>query len=230
MRSDDVDAVVEVFRFGKIHVRDVHVSDAERDRVARVDVVTESAAEVHGKDEILPLRKTDAVWSAGIDVSDADVSVKVWSCVPATGHEVATHSHAIPEKTSLWSSWYRGGVDAEGGVPVAAEYAWASYVSQMPAQEYIYGCQCVRERILCVIAALEEVEWERNILREPATLDGYFESIQVVVLLIEIWSVGLGFALNQSDLVGVAAICKGRFWSCAVGYAERRIFGWRLRF
>src|ERR1700693_897591 len=91
----NVDAIVQVLRFGQIQIRYMHVMHAGRNGIARIEVISDAAAQVESKSEVLSLGKQHSQRFLGVNTAKAEPSVNVGSNSPARLNKITPHTHHV---------------------------------------------------------------------------------------------------------------------------------------
>src|SRR5262249_39455134 len=121
-----------------------------------------------------------------VNVADAAHCLKVGHEFPVWLDEVSTDAVVEGEVSRFRASGNSSVVSAEAEIGIAAQKLPAPDVIKLPADGGKIGHKRVVQRPLREFTADEEVEDERNIVREPCGLERTFESVFVVVVVIEI--------------------------------------------
>ena len=193
--AEDVDAVVGVaIALGYVRVGDVHVIHSGGNRIAGIEVVADSAAEVESEGERLSLCVVDADGAFGIDVANTEAHVKIGSDSRVARDKVAAHAHDVDEISGLGSARDCGHRSAELKVEISAEKPRASDVVHVPAERSDDRHQRVLERVGVVSVAGEKIEGQRDVDRKPSTVEREFEFVLVIDVAVEVgWFEGAGF-------------------------------------
>ncbi len=157
--AEDVDAVVGVaIALGDVRVGDVHVIHSGGNRVAGIEVVADSAAEVESEGEGLALRVIDANGAFGIDVADAEAYVKIGSDSGIARDKVAADAHDVDEISGLRPARDCGHGSAELKIKIPAEKPRASDVVHVPSERGDDRDQRVLQGVSVIGIAGENVE------------------------------------------------------------------------
>src|SRR5208282_4996564 len=97
----------------------MHPIEAKRHGIARTEVVSQSAAQVESKGEVLSLRIRHPQGAFRVDVPEADAPIEVRGNPPVPGDEVAPHAHHVSEIVRLSAPRNRDRRSAELKIPIA---------------------------------------------------------------------------------------------------------------
>src|SRR3954467_11014746 len=117
----------------------MHPIQAQRDSIARAEVVAHATSHIQGEREVLPLRVRNSERALRVDAAETEAPIEVRCDSPIARDKVAAHSHDVGEVARFRSAWNRDHGSAQLKIPIAAQNSRPSHISQLPSQRSDYG-------------------------------------------------------------------------------------------
>src|ERR1035441_4023531 len=144
----NVYAVICKLGFGQVKVRYMHPIQTSRNRVPRIEVISNSAAHVHGKRKILSLRPDDAQRFLCVNIPEPQASIKVGCQSPMARYKIASNTHDPRDVVGFRAPRNYSEGSAGRQIPITPKKMPTANVIHLPTERSDDGHQSVVKRRL----------------------------------------------------------------------------------